>query len=70
MPHNIRITRIISRTESVAYQLHGLQFSKFSPPAGGWQPQVNAFSFSDRYELCVELAGIDKEVIDLKVEGN
>lgn len=68
MPRNIRITRIISRADSVAYQLQGLHFSNFNPPAESWQPQVNAYSYTDRYEVCVELAGVDKEAIDLQVE--
>ncbi len=70
MPRNIRITRIISKAENVAYQLQSLHFSNFSPPAESWQPQVNAYSYADRYELCIDLAGVEKEEIDIQVERN
>lgn len=68
MARNVRITRIIAKTESVAYQLQNLHFSNFRPPAETWEPQVNAYLYEDRYEICVDLAGVEKSDIDIQVD--
>lgn len=69
MARDIRITRIISRTENVAVQLRTLQSSGFTPRAERWEPAVNAFSYQDRFEVCFELAGVDRNRMEVRVEG-
>ena len=66
MPRNIRLTRIINRAGDVAYQLSNMHFSEFHPTAG-WKPDVNAFRYDDRFEVCVDLAGVDKEAIQVEI---
>lgn len=34
-----------------------------------WQPAINAFRLTDRYVLCVDLAGLRKEDISVRVDG-
>ncbi len=69
MPRNIRFTRIITRTGSVAYELQRLHFSQFRPTAEAWQPQINAYCYEDRVEVCVDLAGVDRENVEIHIES-
>jgi HSP20 family molecular chaperone IbpA len=66
MPRNTRLTRIISRAGDMAWQLSNLQFSDFYPTPG-WRPDVNAFRYDDRFEVCVDLAGVEKSGIVVEV---
>ena len=66
MPRNVRLTRMISRAGDVAFELSKLHFSDFYPTAG-WRPDVNAFRYDDRFEICVDLAGVEKEQIVVDV---
>lgn len=66
MARDFRLTRIIQRTGEVAYELGNLNFSDFHPQAE-WQPDINAYRCDDRLEICVDLAGVEKEEIHIKV---
>lgn len=66
MPRNVRLTRIINRAGDVAYQLSNMHFSDFHPTMG-WKPDINAFRYDDRFEVCVDLAGVDKDAIKVEV---
>ena len=66
MSRNVRLTRMISRAGDVAFQLSNLHFSDFYPTAG-WRPDINAFRYDDRFEICVDLAGVAKEAIVVEV---
>jgi len=68
MIRKIRFTRIISMADQVAAQLQGLHFSTFQSPEVNWQPAVNVYAFDDRIEVCVDLAGVRKEDIQVDVE--
>ena len=50
----------------VSYQLTRVQFSHFA--AAKWQPAINAFRCETAMRICVDLAGVDREGIDLMVE--
>lgn len=43
-------------------------FSEFSA-AKTWSPAVNAYRLADRIEVCVELAGVDRESIQVTVDN-
>jgi HSP20 family protein len=43
-------------------------FFEYSP-AKCWIPLVNLYEAEDAYHVCVELAGVDKEKIDIQVNG-
>lgn len=66
MPKNVRLTRMISRAGDVAWQLSNLQFSDFYPTPG-WRPDINGFRYDDRFEICVDLAGVEKDDIVVEV---
>jgi HSP20 family molecular chaperone IbpA len=66
--NNIRITRIIAATGEVANQLQSLHFANFRPVAKRWQPAVNAYCQPDGIDLCVDLAGVQKERIEIVAE--
>src|SRR4051812_32438676 len=51
----------------IAVQITKTQFFHFHVPQG-WRPAINAFRCGDRFMVCVELAGVDKESIDLRAE--
>jgi HSP20 family protein len=64
----IRITRIIAATGEVAHQLQSLHFSNFCPVAKCWQPAVNAYGRAEGIDICVDLAGVQMESLDIVAE--
>src|SRR5260370_35710694 len=49
----------------VTYELSRSQFSRF---AHAWEPAINAYRCKGCIRICVDLAGVDRSVIDLTVE--
>jgi HSP20 family protein len=49
----------------ISYELSRSQFSRF---AHAWQPAINAYRCETCIRICVDLAGVDRSVIDLTVE--
>ena len=45
------------------------RFFRFSPP-DAWQPATNLYETEDRYVVCVDLAGVNREEIDVEVQQN
>lgn len=42
---------------------------QYSTPGGGlWQPAINAFRCGSSLRVCVDLAGVDREEIEVQVE--
>lgn len=66
MTGTIRFARILSRTDQIAAQLHGLHFAAFHPPDTSWQPAVNVYAYADRLEVCIDLAGVRRQ--DIRVD--
>ena len=44
------------------------QFIHFDVP-GSWHPAVNAFRCGERFVICVELAGVDRDAIEVRAEA-
>jgi HSP20 family protein len=63
-----RLARILSMTDQIAGQLHGLHFSAFHPPDALWRPAVNVYAYENRVEVCMDLAGVEKKDIRVDVE--
>ncbi len=42
------------------------RFFRFSPP-DAWQPATNLYETEDRYVVCMDLAGVNREEIDVEV---
>ncbi len=52
--------------EAMQRAVHG-RFFRFSPP-DAWQPATNLYETKDRYVVCVDLAGVNREEIDVEVQ--
>lgn len=66
MSRKVRLTRIIGRTGDVAHDLTNLHFSGFQSTQG-WSPQINVYRYDDRFEIWVDLAGVEKSNIAVDV---
>ena len=49
----------------ISFQLATFQFA---PPT--WQPAINAYRCESGMRICVDLAGVDRKAIDLRVESH
>ena len=52
----------------IAVQLTHAQFFQVSI-VKGWQPHLNAFRCRDQFIICVELAGVDKNALEVRAES-
>lgn len=50
----------------VTYEMTRLQFA--APATYRWRPAINAFQCDHGLRICVDLAGVDREQVDLTVE--
>jgi HSP20 family protein len=64
---SIHLRRLHGQLGDVVYQLTRVQFSQFSPHEV-WRPAVNVYRCADCVTICVDLAGVDRKRIDLRVE--
>jgi HSP20 family protein len=63
---NIKLRWLHSALHDVSYELSRSQFSRFA--AHAWEPAINAYRCENSIRICVDLAGVDRSVIDLTVE--
>jgi HSP20 family protein len=63
---NIRLRWLRSALHDVTYELSRSQFPRF---AHAWEPAINAYRCKTCIRICVDLAGVDRSVIDLTVEA-
>ena len=61
------LERMSRRMDQVVSRLLGRHFAEFCP-SHVWMPPVNVYLTADRAEVCVELAGVRRDDIDLHVE--
>jgi HSP20 family protein len=61
----ISLRWVFGPPSDVSYQLARFRFSK---PIPTWQPAINAYRADDSVRICVDLAGVDRADIDLRVE--
>ena len=54
--------------DQLVAQLQGLHFHGIQAQRVAWQPAVNVYAHADRLEICVDLAGVRKEDIQVHVE--
>jgi HSP20 family protein len=62
---NIKLRWLHGALHDITYELSRSQFSRF---AHAWQPAINAYRCEACIRICVDLAGVDRSVIDLTVE--
>jgi HSP20 family protein len=63
----IRLRRLQGQLGEVAYQITKVHFSHFQDPEPVWRPAVNIFQCDNSIRVCLELAGIDPEQVDVEV---
>src|SRR5437867_1097224 len=62
---NIKLRWLHGALHDVSHELSRSQFSRF---AHAWEPAINAYRCKTCIRICVDLAGVDRSVIDLTVE--
>jgi HSP20 family protein len=63
---NIKLRWLHGVLHDLTSELSHLQFSRFAPHA--WEPAINAYRCQESIRICVDLAGVDRALIDLIVE--
>ncbi|HEY2614135.1 MAG TPA: Hsp20/alpha crystallin family protein [Chthoniobacterales bacterium] len=63
---NIKLRWLQGTLGDVTYQLTRVQFSRSVPAK--WQPAINAFRCETAMKICVDLAGVERSMIDLTIE--
>lgn len=63
---NIKLRWLQGALHDLTYELSRSQFSRFAPQA--WEPAINAYRCEQCIRICVDLAGVDRSLIDLTVE--
>jgi HSP20 family protein len=63
---NIKLRWLHGALDDITYELSRSRFSRFA--AYAWEPAINAYRCEKCIRICVDLAGVDRSVIDLTVE--
>src|SRR3954447_9018558 len=63
---SIKLRWLEDSLHDITYELSRPQFSRFAPQA--WRPAINAYRCDTSIRICVDLAGVDRSLIDLIVE--
>lgn len=63
---NMKLRWLHGALQDLTSELSHWQFSGFAPEA--WEPAINAYRCEKSIRICVELAGVDRALIDLTVE--
>lgn len=66
MSRKVSLRRMIGKAGDVAYDLRTLHFSGYRSTEG-WKPDINAYHYDDRFEIFVDLAGVEKSSIRIDV---
>ena len=69
MSRSIRITRIISRADRLSEQLRALHFSGPVAMGDSWQPAINVYAYEDRLVVCLDLAGVNRQDVQIEVQS-
>jgi HSP20 family protein len=63
---SIKLRWLHGALHDVTYEMTRSQFSQFAPHT--WEPAINAYRCEKCVRICVDLAGVEREQIDLTVE--
>ena len=63
---SIRLRWLQGALHDITYDLSRSQFSRFASQA--WAPAINAYRCQECIRICVDLAGVERSLIDLTVE--
>jgi HSP20 family protein len=64
---SIRLRQLHGHLNQVVYEYTKVQFSQATAPEA-WQPAVDAYRCRHAIAICIDLAGVEKSEIDLRVE--
>ena len=64
---NIKLRWLHGALHDITYELSRSQFSRFA--AHAWEPAINAYRCKTCIRICVDLAGVERSLIDLTVES-
>ena len=67
-PGGLDFDDMVVRVNQIMDQMMQKSFFKFRP-CDRWQPPINLYETAEAYYLCLDLAGVDGKLIDLKVDG-
>jgi HSP20 family protein len=63
-----RLQQLHGRLGDLVYQYTRVQFAQSHAP-DTWAPPINAYRCEKGFAICVDLAGVDKEKLQLEVES-
>jgi len=63
----IRLRHLEGQIGEVAYQITKVHFSNFRDADFRWRPAINVFQCASCFRICVELAGVEPEHIEIEV---
>ena len=62
----IKLRWLQGALHDITHELSRSQFCRFAPQA--WAPAINAYRCQECIRICVDLAGVERSLIDLTVE--
>ena len=65
--HSLRLKKLHGRLGDVLYGYSKVTFTQSYQPSG-WQPSINAYQCDDSLKICVDLAGVDAQSIEIRAE--
>ena len=63
----LRLRLIEDQLGEVAYQITKVHFAQFQESAAEWHPHVNVFQCPACVRICVELAGVEADNVEIEV---
>jgi HSP20 family protein len=66
----IRLRYLASQIGEVAYQITKVHFSNFRKTDYLWRPEINVFQCASCFRICVELAGVDPDQIEIAIAAD
>lgn len=69
MPRKSPSQHFVGRIGDLAFDFQRLPFAPL-PSESGWKPNIDLYAFEDRFELWVDLAGVEKQSIAVDVFRN
>ena len=63
-----RLRLLEGQIGEVAYQITKVHFSNFHDSGVQWRPPINVFQCASCFRICIELAGVDSDQIEVEVE--
>ena len=64
----IRLRRLEGKLGEVAYEITKVHFARFRTADPAWQPAVNLFQCNHCFRICVDLAGVAPQDVELTVQ--